>query len=345
MNISMHYKGFVAICIMLFIQTSCAYGPKIILDDFQPVDIQKSDTKIPSFSELYLKRNTTVIVAPFEVEGIEPARIISKSNLPTTITGALEKYLSQTGVQIYDGNEVEKEVLINNAKKNELLLDKTSRHIMVDYVIFSRLNSLDIFSEYMPSYQKKSWFSDQMNQYPARCKYTIHFCGTIRIYDGVTRAVVKSIEIRKEETYTIETTQKCFNDSDFVVAMTRKTAEDAIKKSRIDLQYFFSPNAYVKEIRRHKDIQKYIVQITCGKKRLLTNHSTVNFYSLVDKSDNQFYFEEKTGSGKITNQIDEELSWVLLDDPNTASRIKQWDIAKVKYHKSFFQMIFDFIRE
>jgi len=332
----MRYPFMLILFLFLILQIGCA-TTRINFNDFNPVDIPDSD--LPTFSEQYLRRNTTVIVAPFDAQGIEPASLISKSNLPTTITGELEKYLSQAGVQIYDGNERQKQILIENAKKNEILLDTKSGHIIVDYVIFSRLNSLDIFSEYLAPYQKKSFFTGKINHYPAQCKYTIHLSGTIRIYDGITRTIVKSLEMRKEETYSIVSNSKCSNYCDFVVSMTRKNAEDAIKKARTDIQYFFSPNAYVKEMRKHKDTNQYIVCITCGQKRLFTKRATVSFYKPTYQPETSIRYEEKTGTGQMTNQMDDDVSWVLLDNPETASLICKGDIAKVKYHQSYFQII------
>lgn len=331
----MPYRFFLILFITISMQYGCTTA-RITFYDYLPVEIQ--DSQLPTFSEQYLRRNTTVIVAPFNTNGIQPANIISKSNLPTAITGSLEKYLSQAGVQIYDGDERQKKILIDAAKKYEFLSDNPSGLITADYVIFSRLNSFDIFSEYIKSYQKKSFFTGKMHQYPAQCKYTIHFAGTIRIYDGISRTIVKSLEMREEESYYIDTKENCSNSSDFVVSMTRKNAEAAINKARTDIQYFFSPHAYVIEKRKHKIDNKYIVSITCGKRRLFTTNATVSFYKPIQKSD-KFMYEKKTGTGQLTNQMDDEISWVLLDDPETASHICKGDIAKVKYHQSYIQTI------
>jgi len=331
----MPYRFSLIICGLLILQIGCTTA-RININDFHPIDIPNSE--LPTFSEQYLRRNTTVIVAPFDASNIEPAMIISRSNLPTTITGALEKYLSQAGVQIYDGNESQKKILIDAAKKNEILLDRHSGHIIVDYVIFSRLNSFDIFNEYISAYQKKSLITGKTTHYPAQCKYTIHFSGTIRIYDGITRTIVKSLEMRNEEIFSTITSGSCSNTSDFVISMTRKNAEKAIRKSRTDIQYFFSPNAYVKEMRKHKDSNQYIVSITCGKRHLFTKRATVSFYKPIYKPGTSIRYDDKTGTGQITNQIDDDTSWVLLDEAETASLIRKGDIAKVKYHQSYYQL-------
>ena len=332
----MYYRLILIFFLFIAFQTGCSTA-RVNLSDFHPVEIP--DSELPSFSEQYLRRNTTVIVAPFDTQDIKPADIISKSNLPTTITGALEKYLSQAGVQIYDGNESQKKILIDAAKKNEILLDRQSGQIIVDYVIFSRLNSFDIFNEYFGSYQKKNFFTGKIKKYPPKCKYSIHFSGTIRIYDGLTRTIVKSLEIRNEDTYSIVTNGKCSNFCDFVISMTRKNAEEAVNRARTDIQYFFSPNAYVKEMRKNNISNQYIVSITCGKKQLFTKKATVSFYTPIHKPGTSIRYEEKTGTGKMTNQMDDEISWVLLDDPKTASLINKGDIAKVKYQKSSYQII------
>ena len=338
----MPYRFILFICVLITINFGCTIA-RININDFQPVDIP--DSELPTFSEQYLRRNTTVIVAPFDAAGIEPANTINRSNLPTTITGALEKYLSQAGVQIYDGNESQKRVLIEAAKKNEILLDRQSGHIIVDYVIFSRLNSFDIFSEHIGSYQKRNIFTGNTTNYPPKCKYTIHFSGTIRIYDGITRTIVKSLEMREEETYSIDTMGNCSNSCDFVISMTRKNAEAAINKARTDIQYFFSPNAYVKEMRKHKESNQYIVSITCGEKRLFTKNSTVSFYKPIYQKGTSIRYEEKTGTGHMTNQMDDDISWILLDDPETAALICKGDIVKVKYHQSFFQQIINYFQQ
>jgi len=334
-EITMSYRFIFILFILITMQFGCTTA-RINFNDFLPVEIQ--DSKLPTFSEQYLRRNTTVIVAPFNSDGIEPASIISKSNLSTAITGALEKYLSQAGVQIYDGDESQKKFLIDSAKKYEFLSDNPSGLITVDYVIFSRLNSFDIFNEYIKPYQKKSFITGKVTHYPAQCKYTIHFSGTIRIYDGISRTIVKSLEMREEESYSIDTMHSCSNSSDFVISMARKNAEEAINKARTDIQYFFSPNAYVLEKRKHKVENKYIVSITCGKRRLFTTRATVSFYKPIQKS-NKILYEKKTGTGQLTNQMDDEISWVLLDDPATATHICKGDIAKVKFHQSVFQKV------
>jgi hypothetical protein len=325
------------ISLIILFQTGCG-TVRITFEDFQPVDLPDSD--LASFSEQYLRRNTTVIVAPFDTQGIQPADIISKSNLATTITGALEKYLSQAGVQIYDGNESKKRYLIDAARKNEILLDRQSGQIIVDYVIFSRLNSFDVYSEYMSAYESKSFFTGNITQYPPECKYTINFFGTIRIYDGLTRRIVKSLGVRKEEKYSIITQGQCNNMCDFVISMSRKNAEEAIQKARLDIQYFFSPNAYVRQMRKHKENNSYIVSITCGNKRLLTNNAQVSFYSPVKtQGTSTIHYEEKKGTGKLTNYIDDDIAWVMLDDPGIASRIRRGDLAKVKYNKSYLTIL------
>jgi hypothetical protein len=330
------YRFVLLIFLITLIQTGCS-TVRISFEDFVPVELEDSD--LASFSEQYLRRNTTVIVAPFDTQGIQPDDIISKSNLATTITGALEKYLSQAGIHIYDGNESQKKLLIDNAKKNEILLDKDSGQITVDYVIFSRLNSFDIFSEYVNAYDSKNFITGNITRHPPECKYTINFFGTIRIYDGLTRRIVKSLGVRKEETYSIVTQGQCSNMSDYVISMSRKNAEEAIRQARLDIQYFFSPNAYVRQMRKNKESHQYIVSITCGEKRLLTRNADVYFYSPVFIPKTSIEYKEKTGTGKLTNYIDDDIAWVLLDDPDTATRIRRGDLAKVKYHKSYYAII------
>jgi len=322
---------------------------RITFEEFVPCELPES--KMEDFSEQYLRRDTTVIVAPFDTQGIQPANVISRSNLATTITGALEKYLSQAGVQIYDGNESKKQLLIDAARKNEILLDTQSGQIIVDYVIFSRLNSFDIFSEYISEYDKKNMLTGNIKTYPPECKYTINFFGTIRIYDGLTRRIVKSLGVRKEEKYSIVTQGQCSNSCDFVISMSRKNAEEAIKKARLDIQYFFSPNAYVREMRKHKETNQYIVRITCGNKRLLTKNAIVSFYSpIVSQKESaqpgstthqvkSIRYDERTGTGKLTNYIDDENAWVILDDPGIATQIRKGDLAKVQYQKSILNYL------
>jgi len=331
---NLYLKMLIIIFITLIFQ-SCSLVPK--REDFlsfKPVPIEKAD---PFPSKFQLKKNNkVVIISKFDINELQYSnqsyRLAQESNLSSSMTGTLEKYLRGAGVKLFDGNERQKRVLIEAAQRNEILTDNNSKNIIVDYVFFPRINSLDVYSEYEEAYETTNILTGKKMNVPAKCKYTANISSTLRIYDGTTRQMEESIDLSNEYTDRIKARNSYCNNKQFTLRTIRKAGQKTVTKNRTIIQNYVTPITYIEEMK--KDSSRYIVKINCGKKCKIEPKDKVDFYTFRDPEIKGYLI----GHGRVSHIIGSDYAWVLIDNPEqTIPKIKQGYVATIKFKKGFFE--------
>ena len=307
---------------------------------FKPVHLKSAEI-LPS-EEQFQKNYYTVIISDFDTERLQSSskasQLADQASLSTAMTGSLEKYIRDAGARLYDGTERQKKVLIDAAKRNEMLSSKTFQQDSVDFVILPRINSIDTYSEFREAHEVKNIFTGKMMTVPSKCHYKSTVSGTIRIYDGSSREIVESIDLHYHVSGSLKTKRRRCKDMDYIVSLTRKCGEKAVKNKRTKIQNCFKPKGYVEKMMTDSNL--YIVQTNLGKKNKLEAMLKANIFTL--KKEKDFFGKEKTqkvqvGKGRVTYVIDEKSSWIQIDEPkvNPASVIKKGDIVEIYFPDSF----------
>jgi len=336
--------------LFLFIITSFLFGcpmmlPKIAdMYRFQPVQLQNAEI-FPS-EDQFRKNYRTVIISNFDTDGLKSSskafRLASSSNLSNAMTGTLEKYIRDAGVRLYDGSERQKQILIDAAKRNEMLNSKRFQHDSLDYVVFPRVNSIDTYSEFQEAYEAKNILTGKKMIVPPKCKYKVTISGTIRVYDGSSRQIVESIDLHYELSDSVDTKSRSCNNRNYVISLARKCGEKAVKNKRTKIQNCFKPVGYVEKMKT--DSNSYIIKTNIGKKHKLEAKLKANIFTL--KKEKDIYGKEKiekiqVAKGRVSYVIENDSSWIIIDEPqgNPSSVIKKGDIVEINFPGTWLEGI------
>jgi hypothetical protein len=308
---------------------------------FVPVELKNVEI-LPS-EDQFQKNYYTVIISDFDTQRLASSskayKLVSQANLSTAMTGTLEKYIRNAGVRLYDGSERQKKVLIDAAKRNEMLNSKSFHQDPVDFVILPRINSIDTFSEYREAHKAKNIFTGKEMIVPSKCYYKSTLSGTIRIYDGSSREIVESIDLHYHVSGSLKTKHRRCKDWDYIVTLARKCGEKAVKNKRTKIQNCFKPKGYVEKMMT--DSQIYIIKTNIGKKNKLKAMLKAKIFTL--KKEKDFFGKERTqkvqvAKGRVTYVINEKSAWIQIDAPqmNPSSVIKKGDIVEISFPDTFF---------
>ena len=333
--------------LFLLISVLFFYGCPLLIkpedmNRFKSVQIQ--DAEIIPTEEQFRKNYSTVIVSSFDTKGLrsksKASRLAAQANISAAMTGTLEKYIRDAGARLYDGSERQKRILIDAAKRNEMLTSKRFKHSLVDFVIFPRVNSIDTFSEFREAHEAKNILTGKKMMVPAKCYHKVTISGTIRVYDGSSREIIESIDLHYHDSASIKTKSHRCNNWDNIVSLTRKCGEKAVKNKRTKIQNCFKPTGYVEKMMTDSNL--YIIKTNIGRKNKLEAMLKANIFTL--KKEKDFYGKAtsqkiQVAKGRVTYVIEDGYSWIQIDEPldNPASAIKRGDIVEINFPGTFFE--------
>ncbi len=125
--------------------------------------------------------------------------------------------------------------------------------------------------------------------------------------------------------------------------LVRKAGKDSIDSMSYEIKNFFARMAYILEKRSLKD--KVIFKINLGSSdgvKQGDKFDVISKYSVSNALTGNSDVEKRIiASGKVSDKIDPQTCWVIIDDKNDAAMIRLGDAVKFKYERSWFN---DFVR-
>ena len=277
----------------------------IKLENFKPKTMQKS-TYIPTKEILAIENKKVAIIKLDDSK----ANLAKQLNLGEITSQQLKSALSVTGTQ---------SIIADRAKSN---IEREE----FKYIISGKINNTTYGYKYLAPAEAISLITGKRVITPAQHQYKACTNGIIEIENLSSRQVEKSIPFEKCKTESECAKKSVRRDNSTLI---KESARDAIKGISVDLKNFFAYKGYILE-QRINDDKKTIVKTTLGTNSGAKEGANINFYT-INTSESIL-----VGKGKISNQITNNSSWIIVESLNDGVELKSGDFAKIKYKKGFF---------
>jgi hypothetical protein len=312
-------------------------------DAWQNVELEMSELAPTKEQLISLAAKPKVVVADFREPKEQRIRENSLlANLASLMMGTTEKYLTQAGIEVVSRNEAQKllgEVQIAEQK------DKVGGYtgpLIAQYVIVGHIDSVDTSSEFQEASSYTNKKGERIDIRP-KCNYKATVIGKVRVYTVPQLRMVKSVNMQGTDTTSEDSRGYCPKTAADLIALIRKAGDNALDDASTKFQNFFAPQGYIIEMRQAPNGKNYIIKVTIGSDRGLKRGKTVEVFTktlqynpLTGESSQE---ERKVTTGRITDQVGELYAWIMLDEPELAKRIKIGDYIKMKFEKSWLEII------
>jgi len=276
----------------------------IKLENFKHKTMQKS-TYTPTKETLATENKKVAIIKINDGE----ANLAKRLNLGKITSQQLKSILSEIGKQ---------STIVNTAKSN---INKEE----FQYIISGKINDTTYEYKYLAP-APTLLITGKTIMAPAKHQYKACTNGIIEIENLSSFQVEKSIPFEKCK-IDVECAKKSVRRDNST--LIKESARDAIKSISVDLKNFFAHKGYILEQRINND-KKIIVKTTLGINSGAKKGADVDFYTM-NKSENTLI-----GKGKISNQITNNSSWIIVKSLNNGVELKSGDFAKIRYEKGFY---------
>jgi hypothetical protein len=315
-------------------------------DAFAPDPTMKMSDHPPKADQVR-KSRTSVEITMFDDSKIEKRtiarKLITESNLVSVMTDSVEQSLVGAVNVINTSNEQKKDFL-KILKKCELEGNcKFSGDKLLDYAVMGSINSVDVVGEFIRAHKAKNIFTGKEYTVPNKCKYNVTVSGSIKIYSFPNVELVSSLPIRRSMLQSMDAnySAQCSNLNSNAIALTRKAGQKAIEDISTKLKNQMAPKGYIVERRFKENGSKktYIFRLSLGTNMGLKEGDEVKIYSLETLSDKllgrEIISKRIIALGKVTNQLGEQYSWIVIDDPAKAEKIRMGDFVTIMHPEGF----------
>jgi hypothetical protein len=300
-------------------------------DTWPVIDLAPGDPNIKIPVADIGRRTRVVVLEPEESAGNRG------QGLATVATAAIQTVLGSGGVEIIDRSLATR--LGQELKLAEMGGGTASYGgpDIADFAIRVVMGNAGFGSVF----HEASQYKDKKGQtvyVPASYTYSARSSLTVRIYQLPSLRLVQSVNA--EGTASASDQRREMNQNDGPPLMASAT-QAGIRAKKADVLNEFSPKGYVEQ-RRGKE-KKTIFKVLLGKQTGSKTGDAVEIYtqrkneSLLTKK--VTYDEVLVAKGRISNSLQSDSSWVIVDDPKEAARVRFGDIVKVKHSTSFFDAL------
>lgn len=338
-------KIFFKLFITLAILSSCA--PKIKnFDKFEKSALNESNF-IPTKEELE-QSLPKIIIFDFDDKNIDVAK---NSNLGSSIAKDIEAIITENNLaELVDRSTADK-------LQNEIALAQVNGDLsysgpsVSDFAITGDISNANFSSKYVAS---RASYNRKTGQYffsPAKYVYTASVSGIIKVIEIPSLKTIKTIEFNSSKS--IEENVQAnggirignIGIGDTSVAaqtrndgLVREAANKAVRFVEEDIKNILAKKGYILEKRKFKN--KTIFKINLGSKdgiKIGDNFHVIAKYQDQNPITNEIEEESKIiAKGKISDQINENSSWVIIEDENI-DKIRMGDKIQIFYKKSFYK--------
>ena len=309
---------------------------------------------------------TAFMPDPEVIEGIRPTKVVvfnldendiqiaKQASLGSAVTANIENALTKDRlaklVDRKSASKLEKEIAL--AEMNKTGSYKGPE--IADYAISGTISNASFTKKYSSGgiYPNKD---GSMTRVPPKFTYIGDISGNIKIYELPSMSVVENFEFSGKKSR-VENVQSDNNVSigglvefggqqakgiDRDDNLVRKAGEEAISDLSVDIKNFFARRGFILERRSLKS--KSIFKINLGssdgiaqgdKFEITGQYETENALTGKNEVERRIIAE-----GAVSDKIDPQTSWVIIDDNQAIENIRIGDSVKFKYKKSFFNKI------
>lgn len=309
---------------MAIIFTGC--GTKIKLGEYKKSLMQKSKY-LPSAEKMITKK-TRVLITKFD----DSANLIGKkANLgKVAVISVANQLLNSGSVDV-----IKRESNFIDLKK-ELRAAELSKELGVDtgsaeFLITGKIFGASFGHQYLKG---RVWRDNKGRRHKTPDKFQYRACskGLLNIYKLPSMRNIKGISFNGCVTKS-ETTNSRYGARERDDGLVQESIQNGISGISSGLKNRFTKIGYILEKRVNDD--ETIVLTTLGRKVGAKESEDVNIYS-IKTTKNSITGEElkqniKIGEGKISNQISQNSSWIVVKELDDGENIKIGDFIKIIY--------------
>ncbi len=316
--------------------TGC--GPEIKLAEYAPAHLSTA-TVLPSQSELEGKKPKVVVLAVSDT-GSSAARNAKAGDAVTTKIDSIIS--TNKSIEVVDRSAAAKlqdEVRLIELNKKS----KYSGPAIADFVISGNISTASSGSRFTEA----STYCDKKGRCyttPASCTYSGSAGGILKVYGLPGLKVVHAVDLQGSSSFSSEGYCRSNYDANGLIS---QAGANAGKNAKVKLLNFFSPKGYITEKRAKGSESIFLAQF--GTEDGVKFNDNVKIYT-VSVSKNPLTGKESKqevflADAKVTNQLTQNTSWVLVEDATVASQIKLGDFVKIEYKRGFMDTLQDAISE
>ena len=332
-----------SITVLGMLLTGC--GTEINLAKYKPTTMQKTKY-MPSKKEMTNNELPKVIIMDIDNNNIKVAKqaALGKSiatNINTNLSAAKTVKLIKRVENIsYD------KMLKNEVKAAELAKEMGTDVGQADYILTGQLSNASYdhtFNEGHYYYVKTKHGTERRYQ-PPFISYKACAVGNIKIFTLPNLEEADSFEFNEcsssSENARSASDAKLRNDG-----LVREAGAEAADTVKYPLKNFFAKKGYIYEMK--KDGDDIIVKTTLGTRFGAKEGDKVEIYTVEDFTNSLTNETKKTtvkiGTGTISNQLNKDFSWVIVNDVKEGKKIEAGDFIKIKYKEGMFSKFKKFI--
>ncbi len=316
-------------------------GTSINLSEYNPHILHKAPY-MPSKQEVLNAKGAKIIVTDVDVSKLQLAQ---KANLASTMSAMIKQVFAKDKTAIVL-ERVEK-LSYKQRVKEEIKLAELGAQSeddvgQADYILRGKLSKATLSSNYYPGYYYYVYVDKKkVKRYaPPRRTYTACVGGFIKIFSLPQLEVKKSVGFDKCSIKT-ESGAGVYYAKSSDNGLMSNAAQRAIKQASYDLKNFFSKKGYIYQAKiKDEDI---IVKVSLGKPFGAKEGEDVDIYSTTTETNpltkQTHKIDVKIGEGRISNQLNDEYSWVIVDEIKEGKNLHLGDYVKIKYKAGFFDWL------
>ena len=286
---------------------------------------------MPSKATIESDYTSKVILMPIENITKEAKKI----SLGQSITGVLNAKLNNDGlVQVLKRVKDDKKQISNEVKMAQLAKETHIDVGQADYIISGSVSDASFHSRYHEA-RTEQYLKDgkKITRYISP-KVTYESCvsGELKIFSlpQLKQEAATTMQACKQNSHKANSRRDIKRRDD---ALIRNAGASAVRNGIERLNNFFAKKGYIIEAKRYKD--KVIVKTTLGHKQGAQQRKRVDIYTIESVYnallEKDIITERKIASGNISNQIDENFSWIVIGKVNKGKRLHLGDYIKIQY--------------
>jgi TolB-like protein len=316
-------------------------GTAIKLSNYQPQNLKKADN-IPSKERLMSNDLPKVIVMDINDNGIEIARQskLGKS-IATNINTNLAKAKSVKLIKRVENISYEK-MISNEIKAAELSKEIGADVGQADYILTGQISNATYDHTFREGYYYNVTTKEgkELRYQPPAITYKACSMGNIKIFMLPTLEEAETFEFN-ECSSTSEEARSAYQAKKRNDGLVRKSASEAADTIKYPLKNFFAKKGYIFEMM--KDDDNIIVKTTLGKQFGAIEGEEVDIYS-IETFENSLTGESKKtevkiATGTISNQLNKDFSWIIINNVMENKEIKAGDYIKIKYEEGMWSKL------
>ncbi len=278
------------------------------------------------------RRTRVVVMQPTDAPASRGA------GLAETAAAALETLLGKGGVEVVDrkmAGRLDQELRLIETRGASSSYNGPD---VADFAITVVMGT----ASWGSSYNEASTYTDKKGKVtyiPPSYTYYGKSNMTLRIYELPSLRMVTSIPAEGavsvgDQRYAAQQAQG--------VPLMRSATEGGIGGKRAEVLNELSPKGYISERRTRdkKTIFKALISKNTGAKKgdnveIITLRRSVDSLTKRTTTD-----QTLVASGRVSDVIGDESSWIIVDDEKAAAQVRRGDIVRVKHSRSFFEGLF-----